>query len=975
MSWFFFTWSGVGGWKQQEAENKDAILQGERPVYSTILEVNNPCEDKHKVPDDLKYRGPMYFDWDNDPEADDAASVNKATNDLLDDVRVFIRKLESMQLDPATCRWYLTGGRGVHCIIPPVCIMDVKQVSEGVKDLPLIYKDLAFKYATEFTDLRVYTGKRGRMWRTTFNPRQRPDGTETWKVPVSVEELKTLNAEKYWMTCSEQREEPPIVEPVPNRTLRTDFLIAYQNISKRIKEKPKNTNVLREWKDKTPATIEAAFRGEHLLDKMGLNDIKIQFALAAIATGVTDTDKYIEMVDGFIESRIGKEGATHRTRGAIENELRKGFDYLVNDYSYCYTPHGFASILDKEVKDNLDLRGVDSSEENKEEFSANVGIKLAGAFVADTVAVLKLSKDGAEPISDYTWKESSLQLVKRNEEEIVEYSVVPVVGGKEMKRISIAIQTLLSPTKMIEHIAKYGGTAHLSSSKDAVAFRKSLLNFVGEESDAPEVMITQSEGLHVVPLEDGDLTDPDLVNMYWVESNAVIGSPTNKAETTTGKPVMNLIYKDYNNPDGRIGIDLSEAIRLEDAHVDMKRTVDSLLQVNGNTFTLGVLLGWFAGCLIKHPLYVVGHIKTFPLLQVVGQAGSGKTTVVNMLLNLFSFKKEYEVKPAGKSLSPFAFESMVSGSTSVPIVLDEFKYQNLARDYINAITAILQNGYTIGLKSTRGGGGTEAGGGYQTLTGSELTAPIGLMSETVESSQTSIMERSVVATFNKASIAGRREQATFLLRNNRNISILGRGMLDNVMITPPSKLVELHLKNEKEIEDILYEGGNDRIVNNAIMVLTGFDWFAGFIRMNFGSEFDGRLDAIRESLVKKNNWVVSVTTEVARMLNWISLSSHYPEHQRVRAELGFHYAFMKEEYGGEVKNMLVLSADRVFGLYRELMSTMKLPPAFNSPEDLHHALINSVSAVEGLSHPKLGSNCIKFDPDMLAKEKVDAFRT
>ena len=98
MTWYCFTMTGKSKWKTCLADHRQEMLEQDKPEYMTVLDVNHPCTDG-EIPDNLFYRGPMYFDWDGE---DDLEGV-------LDDVRRFMGMLEGWDFDLNQASWYLRG--------------------------------------------------------------------------------------------------------------------------------------------------------------------------------------------------------------------------------------------------------------------------------------------------------------------------------------------------------------------------------------------------------------------------------------------------------------------------------------------------------------------------------------------------------------------------------------------------------------------------------------------------------------------------------------------------------------------------------------------------------------------------------------------------------------------------------------------------------------------------------------------------
>ena len=126
MSWFFFTWNGDKRetWQTYLAEQRQEVCDEAKPQYVTILDCNHSFKEGVEEPvGGVKYRGPLDLDWDG----------KDGIPDVLDAVRVFMSRLEERYMfDLEQAQWFLSGGRGVHCTIPPECFLDNKTINAGV---------------------------------------------------------------------------------------------------------------------------------------------------------------------------------------------------------------------------------------------------------------------------------------------------------------------------------------------------------------------------------------------------------------------------------------------------------------------------------------------------------------------------------------------------------------------------------------------------------------------------------------------------------------------------------------------------------------------------------------------------------------------------------------------------------------------------------------------------------------------------
>jgi hypothetical protein len=115
-------------------------------------------------------------------------------------VRQFMNQLEENEVDLDSISWYASGSRGFHAEIPMAVFMP-KPPKAGVQELPRIYREILYQVYTDTMDLRVYSGRKGRQWRTPNVQRE----NSKFKVPVTAAEILEMNAEDYQELVSTSR--------------------------------------------------------------------------------------------------------------------------------------------------------------------------------------------------------------------------------------------------------------------------------------------------------------------------------------------------------------------------------------------------------------------------------------------------------------------------------------------------------------------------------------------------------------------------------------------------------------------------------------------------------------------------------------------------------------------------------------------------------------------------------------------------
>lgn len=122
--------------------------------------------------------------WGNLPlDFDNKENVQQALNDLR--TLCFVHLPEFYGIDPYDIRYFLSGGKGFHAIIPAKLL----SAEDGDPRLPLIYKGIVsrWKEALNLTslDMSLYNMQKGKMFRIPNIRRL----NAKYKVPLSLDEI------------------------------------------------------------------------------------------------------------------------------------------------------------------------------------------------------------------------------------------------------------------------------------------------------------------------------------------------------------------------------------------------------------------------------------------------------------------------------------------------------------------------------------------------------------------------------------------------------------------------------------------------------------------------------------------------------------------------------------------------------------------------------------------------------------------
>ena len=220
-----------------------------------------------------------------------------------------------------------------------------------------------------------------------------------------------------------------------------------------------------------------------------------------------------------------------------------------------------------------------------------------------------------------------------------------------------------------------------------------------------------------------------------------------------------------------------------------------------------IILGYICSCWLKEAFIDAGYKQ--PQLQLIGEAGSGKTTTdENIIMPFFGVTNK---PPNAHQITKFSGLKASSSSNTIPLSIEEYKPHKMREDSKNNVSDLMRNCYD--------GTIAERGRVDQTIEYYPQTAPIILIGE-AGTEEAAITERSIILNFNKLDITPERtESMKFLKKNPKLLSKLGRSMLSKALNSNREELQQLH-----DLIEPLYREKieTDRVIDNAILITIGF---------------------------------------------------------------------------------------------------------------------------------------------------------
>lgn len=608
---YFQVKGGEEAWQPCPVGFKAQVEAEKNPAFFTVLAVSQlaegmAAEDRDK----LKYAGPLYFDWDGA----DMVAVSESVHKLC-------TMLEHKGLDMSMTRLYATGGRGFHLEIPMECFIQ-KVHKDGVQYLPVIYKQLAFDLAVEFLDFRVYSGGRGRMWRSPNV--QRENGH--YKVPITYEELKSISLESYSNLTSAPRT-VTINPPQVCLELMVMFEQAQQTVADRLKKrKKKNTDpsVLR--KHDLPS-LTALLEGRGVREGAGFHQISLQLAIVAEAMGWTETELADKAV-GLCQVHSSDSGR-YNTESKRRDELVRMHRYINGNPCYEFSIGGLKSLLNHDAPDldgipvtqveveegikQAEAEPVAPSEEQLDEYA-----DVAGAVTLSKYGLYKNTEEGKKRICAISV--SNIYILRSPQTGQVScYEADILINGKPMGRQTLELDVFAGLQSFNKFAARY---SHSLQGTDQDV--RGMMMRMAEEGKkkGKELYVVTREGLDIVNIlnhEDEGMREPFMI---WADNKGVVLEPR------IAEKGYKFSFQGYPDTRGAFRTDVSSAPELvewletPENKESLRTFLTNFIGCQQPSF-IAKELGWFTATFYRmlfHKAY-----NKFPILHVNGAAGAGKS--------------------------------------------------------------------------------------------------------------------------------------------------------------------------------------------------------------------------------------------------------------------------------------------------------------------------------------------------------------
>jgi hypothetical protein len=403
------------------------------------------------------------------------------------------------------------------------------------------------------------------------------------------------------------------------------------------------------------------------------------------------------------------------------------------------------------------------------------------------------------------------------------------------------------------------------------------------------------------------------------------------------------------------------------------------------------MLGWMVSCFYTQLFR--RNYKQFPLLHVAGPAGTGKTKMVENMMQLFYYEEMPVIQSASGS-SVFSVTSFLNGSASIPLILDEYKPHTMPSTKLEDLRSIFRSNYN-GQHITRGGGNRNSNS-YRALSAIKLIGPISFVAEAMET-EPAILHRSVVISLRRPpGFLGAKyvPKWEMFCDSKKALSIVGgylaadiisnfslekhREEFDPIWLAAKKRFLirsDTDLDALTDAERIIREGTNDRVVFNYAVVEYGLAKFKQTIQQFFGDaiseEVTGALDRINGAVyADMERVVVNSSPEYIKVLQSFSDMSRFPAEHSSKLLSG--YDFELTNIGD--KNVLNIAIRYAYGKYRAHQRSIGLNPLYAGELSFVQSMIDSPLFIKkGNGTRNLSMDTIFLDYDAMLRQGVYTF--
>lgn len=636
-------------------EDKKVANLDKDPAFISVLMVDREVgaiEEAGEDPlDHVKYRGPMYFDLDNE---DDIEAVLESSRQLVGKI------VKQFGVDPNYIQAWLSGGKGVHFTIPE----QLFGVKRATKHLPVIYHELAKQVQVDNLDMSVYSAGKGRLWRC---PNIARPGKGTFKVGVTLDELENMTAEDYQVLVASPRPELPVNLPPSNLSVpkaETAFKLAKRNADRRIRAlknaKTVPTEELRKLEE-TPGCVKKLIT-EGDCPESNWNQAAMQVAAWVAARYERDEEKqYLdEVVEPFLENvESSNRPSMSERRKHVRDQINRAFSGR--------TKFGVGPLI-KTIgepcnecplcRGDIDFDAASEADSEEEPYDGLNRIKMSKA------GYVMVSDNGSRNLASFTfWPHTEVRrLIETQEGAFQEGPREAYIGtiiddiGTRFEDVTIPDEAWSSRSALAKEVGGHGSAMLFCTDVELQRIYRSTLRLTVEKSEQGAESMTETPICGIYLEHRGKVT-----LTHYIEHGASI-MPTGSEK---GSVQSRFRYNGSKNNSPRL---IDEDFPYVDDQA-LENALKALCKVN-DPENVAKVMGWFAACHLREHIHQV--MPQFPLLNLWGNASAGKTMTALLFAHLNGMDYQDPAEPVNMETTRiYPLKKFVSSSTTVPRLVEE----------------------------------------------------------------------------------------------------------------------------------------------------------------------------------------------------------------------------------------------------------------------------------------------------------------
>lgn len=952
--YFYYQKTPESEWVSGLASHREAITDDKLPPFTTVLDLDTLVEDGMNAEDldKIKYRGGYYADLDNDD-----------LDECIDHFKRYLTKLEDKGVDLEDCRLYATGGRGFHIIVPEAVFI-AQPVRQGYQHLPLIYKEMAYGLIVDSLDLRVYSAKRGRMWRTENV--ERTNGA--FKVEITLQEARRMDSHLFARVCSEVRLPLHKGEPKFTPDLGIAFSAAKDKVAKALAGRKKtkiDDKLVAKWKGNYPDTLKGIMSGE-IPSTEGFQHTATQLAIAAHALGKTE-DEFVKACEGLCKKHEG-DSSRYGSEGKRKNELRRMYAYMAGNPCYSFSVGGLKSVIAKGTPtpdlDNGFKPATTLDEEGNEipvqsgEASLTVGVQI------NKDGIWKM-KEGEKVLACSIGMDEPYRIVDLKTNQVVGYEVTGYLDNKCIGKQLLTMDMLSSVARFKSFVLPHSASLQMTESE--VAAMPEILRKRTDQDDS-KVYIVSREGVDLV--RHPDAADPDEYDMIYAHGGDVVSKQGHRYR-----------WRNEYGSHPTFNSDLHKAPALTELSLEKKEEAKEFFHKFFNLNTrenVAKVVGFMVAAFLSQPIRRT--YGEFPMLQIYGTAGSGKSAYVNLVSHMHYFKSPPQISAAG-SMTKFTMEQFLMSSASIPAIWDEVKPREMQKGHGQMLKMAMRNNYN---NNQGGKGQLKRDNGTTTISVARIAneAPLVVIGEALEG-QAAIMDRSILVTMSPEGRARQSENFRWCQQRRQFLSSFGWSCVQG-MLSPQldiDAIVKIRERFLDQIYPVLGERADkaERPIKNYATILTGLEFGRQVMKKAFGEEFNYVFEMLELAILSRIDSIIPFNqSEASQVMNTLAYmsTSDSPVYQFTK---GADYD-LKEIDGVQYIDIVLRAAFDKYARFQRSQGSETLfddDKAFISAMHNHPAVTDRicVDTIETLKGGRPSVKVARFRLDILYEtERVEEFK-